>query len=90
LTSAIRLKQARVLVLEGLTRLESMGLHATESSASPSFLPRLLLQYGMAGSFQRQDLVRATRAMMTDGELARVVVGKYGNRSPKYGLKAAG
>lgn len=86
----LRQQQAERVVLEGLKRLQGMGVEAMEASNSPSFLPRLLVEYKLNEGRPRSELAEAMRRLRTDGKIERAVVGKYPNRSPKYGLRPAG
>ena len=75
------------IVLEAFDRLiNGLGQQPTDGETSPNYLPKLILQFGLAEGRQKRDLTRAMRRLQTDGALRRVVVGTYPNRSKKYGL----
>jgi len=77
-------------VLDGLKRLQEMGMHPSEGATTSRYLPRLLLEYKLAEGRSKTELVNAMRRLMVAGRLVKAVVGKYaGNRSPMYGLTAS-
>ena len=77
-------------MLDGLKRLQEMGMHPSEGATTSRYLPRLLLEYKLAEGRSKAELAGAMRRLMVDGKLVKSVVGKYaGNRSPMYGLTAA-
>ena len=78
------------VTLDGLRRLQEMSIDSTESSNSPSFLPRLLLEYKLADGRNRAELASAMRRLISANRIQKAVIGKYSNRSPKYGLRCAG
>jgi hypothetical protein len=81
---------AEYAVLEGLKRLQVMGLHPCEGATTSRYLPRLMLEYKLATGRSKAELAGAMRRLMVDGRLVKAVVGKYaGNRSPMYGLTAS-
>lgn len=84
----LREQSTERLVLEGLKRLQAMGIDSTEATNSPNFLPRLIVDYKLGEGHTRGELTAAMRRLRSDGKIERAVVGKYPNRSPKYGLKA--
>jgi hypothetical protein len=81
-----RAEQALAVVLEGLKRIADMGLVATASSASPGFLPRLLVEHKLEEGYTKKELADAMRAALTRGLLRVGQVGHYSNRTPKQGL----
>jgi phage/plasmid primase-like uncharacterized protein/RecA-family ATPase len=86
----LREQAAERIVLEGLKRLQGMGIEAAESSASPQYLPRLLVDYKLAEGRSRKELAEAMRRLRISGQIVSVEIGKYANRSPKYGLRVVG
>jgi hypothetical protein len=87
IVASIDNERARKTVLAGLQKLTLMGLVPSDAKTSGSYLPRLLIEHTLAAGFQRVDLARAMRALMTDGKLRREIVGKASNRSSdRYGL----
>ena len=89
IVSHLRGQKAQRVVVEGLRRLEEMGVRATDGTTSPQYLPRLLQDYKLAEGLSRRELGDAMRQAMLDGRLIRGVVGKYGNRAPMQGLRIA-
>lgn len=85
----IREQTAERVVLTALRRLTEMAIRSTESTASPQFLPKLILDYKLGEGHARQDLVAAMRRLMTADRIRRAEVGKYSNRTPMMGLVAA-
>jgi hypothetical protein len=85
--TVLRKQSAERIVIEGLRRLVSMGLDATNSRGTERYLPAMLSGYKLAGDFSRAELADAMRRLMMDGKLRRVAVGKYGNRAPRFGLQ---
>ncbi len=75
-------------VLDGLKRLQGMGIRATEGSRSPLFLPRQLTEYKLSDGHGRAELSKAMRRLMIAGMLIRTEVGHYSNRTPMFGLTA--
>lgn len=61
----------------------------TDGGTSPSSLPKLILEFSLNEGRTKRDLTKAMRRLMVDGRLVREVVGKYPNRSPRYGLREA-
>lgn len=88
LTGSMRSLQAKRIVLDGLIKLTAMGMSAG-STKGANFLPSLLVEYRLNEDLSRFDLKTAMQALMVSGELVRGVVGKYPNRTPKYGLVRA-
>jgi hypothetical protein len=75
------------IVLDAFARLSNgLAQQPTDGESSPNFLPKLILQFGLAEGRQKRDLSKAMRRLMTDGRLVRETIGHYGNRTPRYGL----
>jgi hypothetical protein len=85
----LRSQNAERAVLAGLLKLSTMSVRAIDSVNSPSFLPRLLLEYKLADGFTKRELANAMRKAMLDGQLVRGVVGRNANRSQLQGLIVA-
>lgn len=79
---------AAEIVLDGLARITGMGLHATQSSASQNYLPKLLKAHELDGGCTPKELATAMRVALTNGRLRVGVVGHYSNRTEKHGLIA--
>lgn len=74
-------------LLAGFERLLAQGIQPTNGETSPDFLPKRLLEHGLAEGHERKDLAAAMRRLMNAGVLKRGQVGTYGNRStPRFGL----
>lgn len=84
---SIRKGNAEKVVLTALARLHTMDVLATESTASPQFLPKLIVQYKLTEGFSRPELAAAMRQLMLDGKIFRAEMGMYSNRTPRFGLK---
>lgn len=84
-----REEQAEALILTAMAKLASMGKYPTDGKTSPDYLPRLMTEFKLDGGLPRKDLAAAMRRLMMAGRLRRVVVGKYGNRSDRYGLQVS-
>lgn len=89
IVASIDRAHAKRVVLAGLIKLKAMGLDPVEGSGSPHFLPKLIVAHALAEGFQRFDLVKAMRALLTDGEIVNKQVGTYPNRTPRMGLVVA-
>lgn len=74
------------VVTGALTKLNSMGMAPTASSASPSYLPKLAEQYKLLNGSTRQQFVQAMRTLQSSGAIAVSQVGTYANRTKKFGL----
>lgn len=85
----LREQAAERTVIEGLKRLQAMGLNATDGSTSPRFLPRLLLDYKLAEGRTKRELADAMRGLMVAGKLRRAKVGTGSDRHPVYGLESS-
>lgn len=86
----IRQTRAKRVVLEALRKLVALGQMPSDGSNSPSFLPKLALEYKLGEGHTKRDLADAMRALMVDGTLRREQVGVYpSNRSPRFGLVEA-
>jgi hypothetical protein len=77
------------VVLNGLHKLQAMGIHALEGQRSPQYLPKLLIEYSLSEKHSRPELASAMRKLMTDGKLTKGAVGRNANRTEKHGLLVA-
>jgi len=90
LVGALLDRRYESIVLDGLRKLSTeLGQQPTDASNSPAFLPRLICQFSLGEGGTQRDLSQAMRRLMVDGRLRREVVGRYGNRNPRFGLVAA-
>jgi RecA-family ATPase len=74
------------IVLEGHDKLVAMGLHPSDGKTSTDYLPRQLIDKGLHDAHSKKELTAAMHRLMAAGQLKREVVGRYSNRSPRYGL----
>jgi RecA-family ATPase len=77
---------AEAVVLKGLGKLRDAGVLATDGPNSPDYLPRQILAKGFAEDHSKKELAAAMNQLMGAGRLRRDVVGKYSNRTPRFGL----
>lgn len=78
-------KRAETAVLDGLRRVQGMGKTSSDTPG-PSYLPKQLVQHGLTGGLSKRELEQAMRRLMTSGSIKRAEVGRYANRTPKFGL----
>jgi Bifunctional DNA primase/polymerase, N-terminal/AAA domain/Primase C terminal 2 (PriCT-2) len=81
-----RKDDARRCVLSGLRKIVDSGLSATASTASPDYLPKLIVRMRLAEDYTQRELAEGMAALLIAGKLRNEVVGQYANRSPKKGL----
>jgi RecA-family ATPase len=79
-------RRAEEILQAGFRTLADMGIAPSDKQNSPDYLPRQMLDKGLAMGFSRDDLARAMNRLMTAGRFTRGVVGHYSNRTPKHGL----
>lgn len=77
---------AEAIVLKALARLKAAGIHPTDGRTSSDYLPKHIVQKGYAEGHNRKELAAAMHRLLGRGKLRRDVVGKYPNRSPRFGL----
>ena len=82
----IRQRNAQQAIISGLEKLKVMGVHASDGTRSPQFLPKLLIEYGLHNNLQSNELTSAMRLMMVEGKIRKETVGKTQNRNPIIGL----
>jgi hypothetical protein len=88
IVASIKAGRAEKVLTNGLRKLAEMGVHASDASNSPRFLPRMLNDYKLTEGMTRSDLTEAMRRLMLDGKLARREVGRGSDRKPIFGLSA--
>jgi RecA-family ATPase len=81
-----RKDDARRCVLSALRKLAASGLTAAASTASPDYLPKLVLRMKLGEDYSQRELAEAMAALLVAGRLKNDVVGQYANRTPKKGL----
>jgi hypothetical protein len=77
---------ADTVVLGALQKLAAAGILATDGVTSPDYLPKQIIAKGFANRHTKRDLTQAMNRLMGAGRLKRDIVGKYPNRSPRFGL----
>jgi hypothetical protein len=77
---------AERIVLKGLAKLKEAGIHATDGKTSPDYLPTQIVAKGFNEAHSKKELAAAMHRLIGSGKLRRDVVGKYPNRSPRFGL----
>ena len=86
LIATIQAGKAERVVLDGLQKLATMGVHGTDGKRSPNFLPKLLDEYKLSEGIPSRDLTAAMRSLMVSNRLKRSTVGKSQNRNAITGL----
>lgn len=74
------------LILGAIVKLKGVGVHPTDGVTSSDYLPKQIISKGLACGHSKRDLAAAMNRLMGGGRLRRDVVGKYSNRSARYGL----
>ena len=82
-------EHAESVVLAGLKAVRKMGIAATDARNANGFLPRQLLEKGLAGGIDKDGLVAAVNRLMKRGILRRGLVGKDSSRHSIQGLVLA-
>lgn len=86
LIASIQASRAERVLVDGLQKLATMGVHGSSGSRSPNFLPKILGEYKLDEGLPSRDLSAAMRALMIAGRLKQETVGKTQNRNPVKGL----
>jgi len=84
--ASIKAGRAERIILDGLLKLATMGIHGTDGKRSANFLPKLLAEYNLDEGAQSRDLTAAMRALMVEGKLKRAKVGFSESRNAITGL----
>jgi hypothetical protein len=79
-------KRDETIVVDSFRKLVAMDQQPTDGPTSPLFLPKLILQFGLAEGRTKADLAKAMRRLMLDGRFKKGTVGRYQNRAPRLGL----
>jgi hypothetical protein len=78
---------AKQVVLKALPKLIAAGgLHPNLSGASDHYLPRLIMARKLNEGCRPKWLRRAAYALYREGAIVRVKVGRYENRTARYGV----
>lgn len=74
------------IVLKALDRFALSQVRTTEGKSSPDFLPRKIRDMKLAQDFSQKELIEAMNRLRLAGHIGEGPIGKYSNRSPKFGL----
>ncbi len=77
---------AKEIMRKAIRALAALDLYGCASTASPNYLPKMIAQYGQLDRISIGQCAAIMRAMMMAGELLSREVGKYANRTPRFGL----
>jgi hypothetical protein len=88
--ASARMELAEAIVLKGLPRIGTMGLHSSNAPTSTNYLPKQLMAHKLNEDHTLSELAGAMRRLMTAGRLKMGVVGKRQNRMDREGLVIAG
>jgi hypothetical protein len=77
---------ARDTVRRAIRKLAERQLFGVLSTSSPSYLPKMAIQYGLLDRLTVKQFGKITRELFMSGELISAEVGKYANRTTKLGL----
>jgi RecA-family ATPase len=86
LMAADRDQLAEDIVLKGFDKLQTMGIKTTDGTSSPDYLPKQLMAKKLSQGHTTKELASAVNRLMSNGRFARGEIGKYANRSPKFGI----
>lgn len=81
--------RAEMLVLDAIQQLAKAGISTSDEKRNPAFLPRVMVDRKMAKRTDTPALTDALYRLQQSGRVARDVVGKHANRTPKFGLVVA-
>jgi hypothetical protein len=87
LVNALADEQAEQHCIAGFHALTSLGILPSDKPNSGDYLPRQIVEKGLAPGFTKHDLARALNRLMGRGQFVRGVVGRYSNSNPKHGLQ---
>jgi RecA-family ATPase len=79
-------ERAESVVIAGFRRMRQMGLTPSDARNAQGYLPRQMLEKGLASGFDKAALGKALDRLMTRGTFRRGPVGKYSDRHPREGL----
>lgn len=86
LSLAMRSESADSVVLEALPKLLTAGLQPSDKPQSSDYLPKKIIALGYHQDHTKADLTRAMNRLLGLGRLRRIEVGRYSNRTPRFGL----
>lgn len=76
-------------VLRAVRTLAERSIYGNASTRSGDYLPRLAKQYKLIDRMNDKQFTAVMRQLILEGRLISTEVGKYANRTPRMGLKAA-
>lgn len=79
--ASINANKAERIIIDGLQKLAAMGIHGTDGTRSPNFLPKLLVEYKLDEGVQSRVLTSVMRSLMVGGRIKRAKVGSTNNRN---------
>lgn len=88
LIQSINASKAERVIVTGLRKLSTMGVHGSSGSRSPNFLPKILTEYKLDEGLPSRELSAAMRQLMLTGRIKQETVGKSQNRNAIKGLVA--
>lgn len=74
------------IVLKALDRFAGSQVRTTEGKSSPDYLPRKIRDMKLNQDFSQKELLEAMNRLRLAGRIAEGPIGKYPNRTPKFGL----
>lgn len=77
---------AEEIVLKALDRFVETQVRTTEGKSSPDYLPRKIRDMKLAQDFSQKELFEAMNRLRMAGRIAEGTIGKYPNRTPKFGF----
>jgi RecA-family ATPase len=83
---AIRKEGAETVILSALSKLNGIGIQASDRKNSPDYLPAQIVAKRWHQDHTKRELSDALNRLMGEGKLVRGVVGHYSNRAKKYGV----
>ncbi len=84
-----RNEMAEEVVLRALAKLIAAGIQPSDAPNSRDYLPRQVAAKNLLEGYTKKEIETAMNRLMGVGKLRRDVVGKYSNRSLRYGLVVA-
>jgi RecA-family ATPase len=86
LSLTMRSESADIVVMDALPKLINAGLQPSDKPQSGDYLPKKIVALGYHQDHTKAELTKAMNRLLGSGQLRRIEVGKYSNRTPRYGL----
>jgi hypothetical protein len=86
LSLVMRGELADNVVLNAFSKLVSAGMQPSDKAQSNDYLPKQIIALGYHEGHTKKELMTAMNRLIGSGRLRRAEIGKYSNRSPRYGL----